>query len=94
MDFDEVELLMLSPPAEMTALLKRPTWHAKAACRGLAIDTFFTGSTKVRDNSIEICRGCPVKSECLNFALEDPTLKGVWGGTSARQRAVLRRHAS
>lgn len=37
-----------------------------------------------------ICARCPVRPECLAWALAHEII-GVWGGTSARQRHALRR---
>ena len=37
-----------------------------------------------------ICRRCPVAAECLAEALADPSIVGVWGGTSEAERAKLR----
>ena len=41
-----------------------------------------------------ICRRCTVRAECLAEALGDPGLVGVWGGTTERDRRVLRRALS
>jgi WhiB family transcriptional regulator, redox-sensing transcriptional regulator len=39
-----------------------------------------------------ICRGCPVRTECLADALDDRIEFGVWGGMTERERrALLRR---
>ena len=37
-----------------------------------------------------ICRGCPVRRECLAYTLEFPTsdLHGVWAGLTPRQLAA------
>jgi WhiB family redox-sensing transcriptional regulator len=37
-----------------------------------------------------ICAGCPVRTECLDYALADDTLVGVWGGTSETERDHIR----
>jgi WhiB family redox-sensing transcriptional regulator len=37
-----------------------------------------------------VCRRCPVQTECLAYALTHDERFGVWGGTSANERAVLR----
>ena len=37
-----------------------------------------------------ICHRCPVAAECLAEALADPSIVGVWGGTSEAERAKLR----
>lgn len=42
-------------------------------------------------NAKELCRGCVVREECLDFALTRPEKYGVWGGTTEPERRVLRR---
>jgi WhiB family transcriptional regulator, redox-sensing transcriptional regulator len=38
-----------------------------------------------------VCGGCPVRGECLEFALETGQDFGVWGGTTADERRRMRR---
>ncbi|WP_374213165.1 WhiB family transcriptional regulator [Streptomyces sp. G1] len=38
-----------------------------------------------------ICNGCPVKAECLDWALTAGEPYGVWGGMTAHDRRKLRR---
>lgn len=33
-----------------------------------------------------ICRRCPVKQECRDYAMADPHLEGTWGGLTQRER--------
>lgn len=40
------------------------------------------------------CEKCPVKTPCLDFALETKQDYGVWGGTSERERRRIRRRRS
>src|SRR5690606_16229294 len=41
-----------------------------------------------------VCRGCPVVTECLTWALESGQDAGVWGGMSEdERRALTRRNA-
>lgn len=40
-----------------------------------------------------ICRGCPVRRECLAYALANREPFGIWGGCSERERRRLRRAA-
>ena len=40
-----------------------------------------------------ICRRCPVAAECLAEAMADPSIVGVWGGTTENQRAKIRARA-
>lgn len=37
------------------------------------------------------CRACPVRDECLEWALEHNEVDGVWGGESERSRRRIRR---
>lgn len=69
-------------------------WQREAACRGLGLNESRTMFFPARGESVEdaraICDGCPVSAECLDFALEHHCI-GVWGGTTERQRRILRR---
>lgn len=38
-----------------------------------------------------ICARCPIAPACRQDALDDPSLEGVWGGTTEREREHLRR---
>lgn len=69
------------------ALLDRPSWMADAACAGMATETFFPGRGGDVEGPRQVCMSCPVKVECLDYALstEDYPV-GVWGGRTARQR--------
>ncbi|WP_347277107.1 WhiB family transcriptional regulator [Streptomyces durmitorensis] len=40
-----------------------------------------------------ICLRCPVLRPCLAWAIDSGQAYGVWGGTNAEQRAVLRQKA-
>lgn len=69
----------------------RPGWHRRARCRGLGTELFIPSRgvpTVVRAKAL--CRECPVREECLAFALSDPELVGVWGGTTVKERSALR----
>jgi WhiB family transcriptional regulator, redox-sensing transcriptional regulator len=69
-------------------------WMQRAACLHHEPELFFPPGPSAVDHIAQaqaICRGCPVARECLEVALADPTLLGVWGGTSETQRAAIRR---
>lgn len=78
---------------DLEVLLGRPAWHRDAACLEHPELTWFPprGDMRILDAAIAVCRRCLVRAECLQFALEVPDTVGVWGGTTARQRAALRR---
>ena len=39
--------------------------------------------------AVEVCHRCPVRSRCLDQALEAGETLGVWGGLTPAQRAAL-----
>jgi WhiB family transcriptional regulator, redox-sensing transcriptional regulator len=69
--------------------LNRPEWHARAKCRGVGTERFFVSSRTF--HAREICQECPVRQECLDYAMGEPDLIGVFGGTSWGQRKKMRR---
>lgn len=71
----------------------RPAWQLDAACRGRETSLFFAASGAVRD-AVALCTGCPVRVECLEWALSarpDVDAFGVFGGLTAPGRRALRR---
>jgi WhiB family redox-sensing transcriptional regulator len=34
----------------------------------------------------EVCKGCKFIEPCLEYAIWEPSLEGIWGGTTWRQR--------
>lgn len=66
-------------------------WLDQAECLGLNPDIFFAdkGDTKAIRVAKSICNGCVVRSECLEFALEN-NQSGVMGGTSERDRRNIK----
>jgi WhiB family transcriptional regulator, redox-sensing transcriptional regulator len=69
-------------------------WPALASCRNDDPDAMFVEGTE-QNVAKRICRGCPVRYECLAEALDNRIEFGVWGGMTERERrAFLRRHPS
>ncbi len=71
-------------------------WRQDAACRDIDPNLFFpVGVTGDAVEQIatakDICSGCPVRLECLDFAITSNQEFGVWGGTSEDERRALRR---
>lgn len=66
-------------------------WTARAVCRETDPDTLFVQGA-AQNRAKLICRGCPVRTECLADALDNRIEFGVWGGMTERERrALLRR---
>jgi WhiB family redox-sensing transcriptional regulator len=79
------------------------SWQLKGLCRGNHSYLFFPPSTVERKEERErretkakaICHVCPVKGECLEFALEIREPYGIWGGvTETERRQMLARRAA
>ncbi|MFE7245880.1 WhiB family transcriptional regulator [Streptomyces sp. NPDC057580] len=71
-------------------------WRMHAACRDEDPDLFFpigsTGPALVQtDEAKEVCRGCPVREQCLEWAMENGQDSGVWGGLGEAERRALKR---
>jgi WhiB family transcriptional regulator, redox-sensing transcriptional regulator len=71
----------------------RPTWHRDALCLEHPEVDFFVDTTGDMGPAKRLCASCSVREECLKYALARPSLDGVWGGTSKRGRARIRRRA-
>ena len=42
-------------------------------------------------NAKAVCLMCPLSKACLDYALRTPSLEGIWGGTTKRERKLMRR---
>src|SRR5712671_1816089 len=65
-------------------------WTARAACKGTDPDELFVQGA-AQNRAKLICRGCPVRTECLADALDNRIEFGVWGGMTERERRALMR---
>jgi WhiB family redox-sensing transcriptional regulator len=79
--------------AQFVDTTANPPWMQGAACAGLDPSLMVPDRHDVAGfkRAKAVCSGCPVKSPCLEYALLDDTLLGVWGETSWRQREDIRR---
>ena len=67
-------------------------WMLNAHCRGAAPTEFFPSDGLGVEAAQRVCVNCPVKPECLEYALTNRIEHGVWGGASERERRrILRR---
>lgn len=76
----------------------RPEWHRRAACKDagpsaqLRVEVM-VGARKIDDTygirpdfAKRYCQRCDVVRECLETALANPGLRGVWGGMTDAER--------
>jgi WhiB family transcriptional regulator, redox-sensing transcriptional regulator len=80
--------------------LPRPAWGwaDSAACRGEDLNLFFgldgeRGPERERRErkAKRICAGCPVRPDCLEYAVSRPEKYGTWGNLNEDERASERR---
>lgn len=67
-------------------------WMREAACRNVPDpDVFFPRGAKAQRNKVPatakmLCQACPVRKECLAYAIAHGVGTGIWGGLSSRDR--------
>lgn len=79
--------------SEFLDSLPHERWMSRAACIGTNPERWFVSRNKTP--MLGICRACPVRAECLDYALSfhrmGSVIHGVWGGTTtAHRRAIIR----
>jgi WhiB family transcriptional regulator, redox-sensing transcriptional regulator len=62
----------------------------EAACRGLDPELFYAEGGAAVTKAKGTCAGCDIRMKCLEWAIAREEF-GVWGGTTARERAQIRR---
>jgi WhiB family redox-sensing transcriptional regulator len=80
------------PRLSVSPDMMQTDWFDDAACRDVGTDVFFPVSESQAGEAKAICATCPVRDECLEFALETRPGDGVWGGLTPTERhRVIRR---
>jgi WhiB family redox-sensing transcriptional regulator len=66
-----------------------------AKCTDIPRSIFFPDDSVGVIVAKRVCVGCPVRSQCLEYALANGLEHGVWGGASEpERRRMLRRRGS
>jgi len=66
-------------------------WKDLSNCLGVDPDLFFPERGASTREAKEVCRGCEVRIDCLEYALQNGEKFGIWGGMSERERRRIRR---
>ena len=85
----------------MAITFRRPStwddanWRDNAACRHADPELFFpvgTTGDAIDDTeaAIGLCRRCPVRAQCLEFAMVTNQRDGIWGAMSEEDRRRMR----
>lgn len=73
-------------------------WRSRAACRDQDPELFFPvselgpGASQVAEAKA-VCARCPVRVECLRYAVEGGLDHGIFGGTTPTERRQLTRRS-
>ncbi|HMT18942.1 MAG TPA: WhiB family transcriptional regulator [Candidatus Saccharibacteria bacterium] len=69
-------------------------WQEEANCSGVDPNLFFPEQGASSRDAKEICAGCIVRLECLDYALTHREKAGIWGGETERgRRRILKNRA-
>lgn len=83
---------------------RNESWRERAKCLGMDVELFYPPRDKdkyknIADKAKNICLGkdgkpeCPVRKDCLLYAIDGEDTYGIWGGLSNRERNALIRKA-
>ncbi|MDQ2811899.1 MAG: WhiB family transcriptional regulator [Actinomycetota bacterium] len=80
----------------MTVTGSAMNWRAAGACLTADPDLFFpissAGPAQQQISRAKIvCAGCDVRRQCLEFAMANDQVYGIWGGTTPEDRQRDRR---
>lgn len=94
MSFGSQLLLLLGGKnmhGDFDSLSQERGWQDQANCLGVDPDLFFPERGASTREAKEVCKGCVVRGDCLEYALANGEKFGIWGGLSERERRRLRR---
>ena len=75
--------------------LARGGWKENGTCRQTDPELWFADtSRRTKARAATICGSCPVRRQCLAWALVFDEEYGIWGGLDATERLPLQRRLS
>lgn len=97
----DINDLWLVEPAPPQPPMTWPRWNGEEACSKPGVDPewFFPiqnanisaqRDAELHSQAVRVCAACPQTGRCLQFAVANNILDGVWGGLTPRQRRLLR----
>lgn len=70
---------------------REEAWRTRANCRGVDPELFYPEPGESSAPAKAVCRDCIVRLACLEYAISQHEVRGVWGGTAERERRELTR---
>jgi WhiB family redox-sensing transcriptional regulator len=69
--------------------IDKEDWHEDAECgkpeNKELIPNFFANKPSKQYKALKLCEICPVRRECLKWALDTKQVWGIWGGLNYKQ---------
>jgi hypothetical protein len=88
-----VDLSLLDPASiERASKTIATPWRQFALCLNYEPDLWYSEEAGDGVKAVRICAECPVRSDCLGWALAHNETHGIWGGVSGRGRMRIRAH--
>ncbi|GAB4988893.1 hypothetical protein MAHJHV61_36990 [Mycobacterium avium subsp. hominissuis] len=83
---------LIASPRALAALREASEllWQEQALCKEADPEQFFPEKGGATTNAKKLCKACPVRGECLEYALSHDERFGIWGGLSERERRRLK----
>lgn len=69
----------------------RREWSVFGLCTATDPEIFFRLGDGQANQAREICTRCPVRAQCLSYAVAADEPYGIWGGLDTDERRLLRR---
>jgi WhiB family transcriptional regulator, redox-sensing transcriptional regulator len=65
-------------------------WRSCAACRGLNPEIWYPDPDRITKLlAVAVCADCPVRQQCLDYAVQRREPLGIWGGKTPYQRSEM-----
>lgn len=74
----------------LAGIVNTEDWVEEAHCSSTDPEAFFPEKGGSPREAKRVCAECPVRAECLRYALERNEKHGVWGGLTERERHGLK----
>lgn len=65
-------------------------WMLDGLCAQVDPALWFPDTGGSTTEAKRICMSCPVRAECLQYALDHDEIHGIWGATSNRERMAMK----
>ena len=71
-----------------------PAWMSQALCAQVDTELFWPEKGGSSRPALGVCNRCEVREACLQYALDNNEIDGIWGGVTPRVRRAMRKEAA